>query len=179
MVSRAFGTRQHCVGSKKHKCYVFYSPPCVIISDMQPENSQHPATAAENLPMPPKLGPEQVIGEVPSLPPLETGLEAHQERSEQVAETRAIANDMAAPSTATAVVTPVAPTQAPMDNTSAASSTPLVAADEDVIEKEWVDKAKDIVSKTKDDPHARSEQVDGLRKDYQQKRFGKVAGASQ
>jgi Txe/YoeB family toxin of Txe-Axe toxin-antitoxin module len=60
-----------------------------------------------------------------------------------------------------------------------ASTTPLVAADEDLIEKEWVDKAKEIIQQTKDDPHTRSQKVNELQRDYLQKRYGKVIGASQ
>ena len=58
-------------------------------------------------------------------------------------------------------------------------TTPLVAADEDLIEKEWVDKAKQIIEQTRDDPHARTQKVNELQRDYLQKRYGKVVGASE
>jgi hypothetical protein len=51
--------------------------------------------------------------------------------------------------------------------------TPVVADDNDVIEKEWVDKAKEIVSSTQGDPHAKSNQLSGLKKEYIHKRYGK------
>lgn len=51
--------------------------------------------------------------------------------------------------------------------------TPLVAADEDLIEKAWVDKAKKIVSETKDDPYIQEQAVSRLQADYMQKRYGR------
>jgi len=58
------------------------------------------------------------------------------------------------------------------------SDVPLVAADEDLIEKEWVDKAKKIVEETKDDPYRREQEVGKLQADYLRKRYGKELGAS-
>jgi hypothetical protein len=50
---------------------------------------------------------------------------------------------------------------------------PLSASDEDLIEKEWVDKAKKIVNQTKDDPYAQEKEVSKLQADYLKKRYGK------
>lgn len=50
---------------------------------------------------------------------------------------------------------------------------PQVASDDDVIEKEWVDKAKQIVSQTKDDPYIQEKEVSRLQADYLKKRYGK------
>ncbi len=50
---------------------------------------------------------------------------------------------------------------------------PLVAADDDVIEKEWVQKAKQVVEQTKTDPHQQEAEVSKLQADYIQKRYGK------
>ena len=144
---------------------------------MQPENSRSVTPNAEQLPLPPTMGPENV----PMLPPLETGLERGQERFEQAAEAGARASD-AASAAAAVVAVPVAPipqpvVQAPPVQTT--TSTPLVAADEDLIEKEWVDKAKEIIQQTRDDPHARTQKVNELQRDYLQKRYGKVVGAGE
>lgn len=49
---------------------------------------------------------------------------------------------------------------------------PKIADDVDVIEKEWVQKAKNIVEKTKDDPNQQSNQLAGLKKEYKTNRFG-------
>lgn len=50
---------------------------------------------------------------------------------------------------------------------------PPVANDDDVIEKEWVDKAKQIVLQTKDDPFTQEKEVSKLQADYLKKRYGK------
>lgn len=50
---------------------------------------------------------------------------------------------------------------------------PLVAADDEVMEKEWVDKAKKIVTETKDDPFNQEKAVSKLQADYIKKRYGK------
>ena len=49
--------------------------------------------------------------------------------------------------------------------------TPSIADDEDLIEKEWVESAKRIMSQTKGDPHAQSESITEVKKDYKKKRF--------
>ena len=54
--------------------------------------------------------------------------------------------------------------------------TPAVAGDDDLIEKEWVDKAKKIIAETKDDPYRREREVSRLQADYLQKRYSKTIG---
>lgn len=80
---------------------------------------------------------------------------------------------------ATAAVLPV-PTVAQDDNTATTddAATPLIAADEDLIEKEWVDKAKKIILETKDDPYRREQEVKKIQIDYVKKRYGRDIGAS-
>jgi len=51
--------------------------------------------------------------------------------------------------------------------------TPAMADDIDVIEKEWVDKAKSIVDKNRQDPHVQNKEVSVLKADYMKKRYGK------
>ncbi|RWZ79436.1 MAG: hypothetical protein EOT04_01610 [Candidatus Chaera renei] len=53
------------------------------------------------------------------------------------------------------------------------SINPPVAADEDLIEKEWVVRAKKIVATTKDDPYHQEREVSKLQVDYLKKRFNK------
>ncbi len=65
------------------------------------------------------------------------------------------------------------PTNQQSQSNPIASDMPLIADDVDVIEKEWVDKAKKIVSATKDDPHAQEKEVSKLQADYLQKRYNK------
>jgi hypothetical protein len=46
-------------------------------------------------------------------------------------------------------------------------------SDKDLIEREWVDKAKAIVNKTRDDPFQQSEELTVLKADYMKKEFNK------
>jgi hypothetical protein len=142
---------------------------------MQPENSQHTTPSVEQLPMPPAVGPETV----PTLPPIDSRLERGQERFEQAAEAGARVSDAAA--AASNAAAPMAQPVVPQDTTQsvASSTTPLVAADDDLIEKEWVDKAKEIIEQTRDDPYVRTQRVNELQRDYLQKRYGKVVGAQE
>lgn len=50
---------------------------------------------------------------------------------------------------------------------------PAVAGDDEVIEKAWVDKAKKIVTETKDNPYQQEKEVSKLQADYLKKRYGK------
>ncbi len=70
------------------------------------------------------------------------------------------------------VPVPAAPT------TSDDSAGPTIAADDDLIEKEWVDKAKKIIAETRDDPYRREQEVSRLQADYLRKRYGKDLGGS-
>lgn len=141
---------------------------------MQPENSRSPVPGIEQALAPPIVEQEAV----PTLPPLDSRLERGQERFEQAAEAGARVSDAASAAAAVAA-TPVAPVIPVAQDPPATptTATPLVAADEDLIEKEWVDKAKEIIQQTKDDPHARTQKVNELQRDYLQKRYGKVVGA--
>lgn len=58
------------------------------------------------------------------------------------------------------------------------ATTPLVASDDDLIEKEWVDKAKSILAATKDDPYRREQEISRLQIEYIRKRYGRVVGDS-
>lgn len=138
------------------------------MTDMQPESSQ-PLGGPEQLPVAPAVGGERI----PVLPSPEGGIETGAERVEQTAEAQAAAADAAATGA------PIIPVAIPTTQTTTpVISTPIVAADDDVIEKEWVDKAKEIIKGTADDPHKRTEQVNQLQKDYLKKRFGKELGAA-
>lgn len=59
------------------------------------------------------------------------------------------------------------------DSSSTQLATPLIADDVDVIEKEWVDKAKQIVDRTKEDPYLQEKEVSKLQADYLAKRYNK------
>ena len=74
-----------------------------------------------------------------------------------------------------AIPAPAAPsasgTAAPADDN------PLLASDEDLIEREWVDRAKKIIAATRDDPYRREVEIAKLQIDYLKKRYGKDLGA--
>lgn len=53
------------------------------------------------------------------------------------------------------------------------SSMPMKADDLDLIEKEWVKKAKHIVEMTLGDPYKQSQEMSHVKADYLQKRFSK------
>lgn len=50
---------------------------------------------------------------------------------------------------------------------------PQIADDTDLIEKEWVDKAKEVVARTAQDPHLQSREINKIRADYLRKRYNK------
>lgn len=50
----------------------------------------------------------------------------------------------------------------------------LVAADNDHIEREWVDKAKKIVEQSRQDPYLQTRGLTELKSSYLQKRYGKT-----
>lgn len=79
---------------------------------------------------------------------------------------------------AVAQATPVLPTVASTTpvGVTADDNLPLVANDDDLIEKEWVEKAKKIINETKDDPYRREREVARLQADYLRKRYGKELG---
>ncbi len=108
---------------------------------------------------------------------VESGIESGAEAFEQASELAAKAADSA--STGQSFVLP-APVQPSADDSSLASKnlndTPVAASDDDLIEKEWVDKAKKIINETKTDPYRREEAVSELQRDYQRKRYGRELG---
>ena len=116
---------------------------------------------AESAPQPPT--PEQ--GQF-----VERGGERLEQRSDAV---------LAAPATM-----PVLPPPLPVPATDSAASaststTPAIAGDEDLIEKEWVDRAKQIIESTKDDPFRREQEVNKLQAEYLRKRYGREFGNAQ
>lgn len=57
--------------------------------------------------------------------------------------------------------------------TSLVGQSPQIADDVDLIEKEWVEKAKEIVEKTKDNPYLQNKAISEIKADYIQKRYSK------
>jgi hypothetical protein len=67
-------------------------------------------------------------------------------------------------------VTP--PMNVPMNP--ATAGVPLAADDADLIEKEWVEKAKAIVASTRHDPRTQNRELNKFKADYMQKRYNKT-----
>jgi hypothetical protein len=65
---------------------------------------------------------------------------------------------------------PVAPTASQVSGT---NNAPAFADDVDLIEKEWVVRAKDIVERTKNDPHLQNKEMNKFKAEYVKKRYNK------
>lgn len=78
-----------------------------------------------------------------------------------------------------APISPAAPAApAKQDDTSTDDAHPAIADDVDVIEKEWVQKAKSIVDQHHDDPYKQEEEANKLQSSYLKKRYGKIVKKS-
>ena len=55
---------------------------------------------------------------------------------------------------------------------------PSIAGDDDLIEKEWVDKLKSLIALTEGNPHERARVIAQLQADYLKKRYNKTLGQS-
>ena len=53
------------------------------------------------------------------------------------------------------------------------TDSPVIADDNDLIEQEWVDKAKAIIEKTREDPHMQNKEIGEVKADYIKKRYNK------
>lgn len=56
------------------------------------------------------------------------------------------------------------------------ATAPAIAGDDDLIEKEWVDKLKKIITLTAGDPYERTRVIAQLQADYLKKRYNKTLG---
>lgn len=123
--------------------------------------------------------------ELPKPQPVETQSQSSEyvapypEQLEQVApgERLSQANQAVAQASAAAdpvvVPLPTSTTTNATDDGATIVANPALADDTDVIEKEWVEKAKTIVAKTKTDPHQQSLELTNFKHDYMKKRYGK------
>ena len=105
----------------------------------------------------------------------EAGIEARSERQEQeqrppVSAAPVDPSQIAIPS----LPQPVATEDAAVVND--VTNLPTAANDDDLIEKEWVDHAKRIISETKDDPYRREQEISKLQLEYVKKRYGRIIG---
>lgn len=99
--------------------------------------------------------------------------EASVQGGPEVSEAQAEVAQIAMP----ALPTPVVPSTNAAQG-AATDDVPIVANDDDLIEKEWVDKAKKIIAETKDDPYRREREVSKLQIEYIRRRYGREIGDS-
>jgi hypothetical protein len=119
---------------------------------------------------------ERSHGEMPSFGFEQAQNGAHERAHEQAPEVRSAQAEVSQ------IAMPALPVPiAQDDQTSSLTSQDdavLLAADDDLIEKEWVDKAKRILAETKDDPYTREQEIGKLQVEYIRKRYGREIGAS-
>jgi hypothetical protein len=123
-------------------------------------------------------GPNFELPAEPTNPELQTGkeqaVEAPPARQERVGEPERAPALPAMPDDIPSADQPVITTP-PQDAPPPAAVGPkAVAADTDNIEREWVDKVKDVVARTQEDPHLQKEQMSRVKAEYIQKRFNKT-----
>ena len=68
----------------------------------------------------------------------------------------------------------VQPISQPTDGV--ATGLPAIAADDDLMEKEWVDKVKKIIDLTRGNPYEQAKSVAALQADYLKKRYNRTIG---
>ncbi len=118
--------------------------------------------------------------ELPAPPTTEAGPSTPQAeqapvQSEKASKHAELPGSSLPPVPAPPIAAPPAGTTNPAQATSVSAPTgsPAMADDLDLIEKEWVDKAKAIVGHTLEDPHQQNKQLNAFKADYMKKRYGK------
>lgn len=126
----------------------------------------------------PEQGPKGQPPEQANPNPAERG-EAPQPSQESLSSKGETASQSAPPMPAASLPKPVVgddqpPVASDLETPAPASDIgPAVADDVDVIEKEWVDKAKSIVNEHKHDPYNQEKETSKLKADYLKKRYDK------
>ena len=133
-------------------------------------NANGPERSPESFP---SLPNPELTPELPVSPERAPGV-SPERAAEQAAQAQAALSAQPIP---ISLPTPVVPS-ADTTQSTPSDDAPAVAADDDLIEKEWVDKAKQIISQTRDDPARREREVGKLQADYLKKRYGKQLGVS-
>jgi len=110
---------------------------------------------------------------VPQIEQLPGNGEVYKDNKVELGVAQAEAAQVAMPALPTPVLTSPQPAASPV-----ADDAPIVANDDDLIEKEWVDKAKKILSETRDDPYKREQEISKLQIEYIRRRYGRQIGES-
>ncbi len=140
---------------------------------MEPHKSSAEAAPRQSASLP-EVAP-MAAPEIGALSPAEQHTVTHIERESAPSPHQSVAAD---PATIALPALPVPVPSVVSEDISVQpqSTAPAVAADDDLIEKEWVDKVKEVISKTKDNPHEREHSIKQLQIEYVKKRYGKVIG---
>lgn len=129
------------------------------------EPRQHEVVSnVEQAPVQPGVGERVAQG-------YELSTDSHAEKAPEVGQVQAEISQLAMPSLPMPVIAAPTAAQGQVSN-----ATPLAASDDDLIEKEWVDKAKSIIAATKDDPYRREQEINTLQIEYIRKRYGRTIG---
>ncbi len=97
-------------------------------------------------------------------------------QKDQAAPTPIAQNGVSSPIPQTLPASPLQPldiSASPPVNQLSPQSIPVQASDSDLIEQEWVHKAKAIVEQTKNDPHRQNEEINKFKAEYIKKRYNR------
>lgn len=123
----------------------------------------------------------------PNLTQYETGVvQASPESMQNSGETNREVGDVRAEAVQSAMPTvpvlpePILPTTSSDDSATAGDdSAAMLANDDDLIETEWVNRAKKILDETKDDPYKREYEISKLQIEYIRQRYGRIIGQTE
>lgn len=132
-------------------------------------NSNLPETSAELLPVAQNQG--HVLPSTPEKQAMSSELPGSGQAAPQVTSQPPVLPTSSTPAQPQAVQTQHG--SVPLANT------PHAADDVDLIEKEWVQRAKALVAKTKDDPHQQNKEINKFKADYIKKRYNKEIKVSE
>lgn len=98
--------------------------------------------------------------------------------SEKASQTIEVPTTSPSPTSISPVGQPMPATQAPIPSGQNAQTVPissaaLAADDADLIEKEWVERAKAIIAHTSHDPRRQNHEINKIKADYIKKRYNK------
>ena len=130
---------------------------------MNPKNIEAPIPSSAESGGEQNIAPDQQTGEKPASPETGTGLRQPTATTPTLQST----DDIMAQVTESQTSSPNLAKQLPE---SVVNNLP---DDGDLIEKEWVEKAKQIVEKNRDDPYKQSEELNVFKADYMKKRYNK------
>lgn len=134
---------------------------------MEPiSNLNHQYQTQTELPQFPESGDAGSLAQQPQKTPETIGLQTTFSAQGQGAFLPAAGPAVATDDSGAAVGTTLA-------SSASSSGATLIADDADLIEKEWVLRAKAIVAQTRNDPHKQNEEMNHVKADYLKKRYNK------